>query len=120
MGTGAANGGRRSACDRETNSQFAVAGAGTQLRALSRGTQPGGLVRAGSVETKNALHWVLDVAFWEDDQHSRVGNSPPNFAVLRHIALNLLKQETSIKIGLNGKRLKAAWSEAYLLKVLGF
>jgi len=70
-------------------------------------------------QIENALHWVLDVAFREDEQRQRVGNSPQNFAILRHIALNLLKQETSVNIGLNGKRLKAAWSEAYLLKVLG-
>jgi len=67
---------------------------------------------------ENGLHWVLDVAFREDDQRARVGASPQNFAVLRHIALNLLKHETSLKVGIKAKRLRAAWSEAYLLKVL--
>jgi len=70
-------------------------------------------------QIENALHWVLDVAFREHDQRARTGNSPQNFAVLRHIALNLFKQETSSKQGLKGKRLKADWSEACLLKVLG-
>ena len=69
-------------------------------------------------QIENGLHWVLDVDFREDDHRTRTGNSPQNFAVLRHIALNLLKQETSAKQGVKGKRLKAAWSEAYLLKVL--
>lgn len=69
---------------------------------------------------ENGLHWVLDVAFREDDQRTRVGSSPHNFAVLRHIALNLLKHETSLKVGIKAKRLRAAWSEAYLLKVLSF
>jgi predicted transposase YbfD/YdcC len=68
---------------------------------------------------ENGLHWVLDVAFREDDQRARSGNSPQNFAVLRHIALNLLKHETSLKVGVKAKRLRAAWSEAYLFKVLG-
>jgi predicted transposase YbfD/YdcC len=67
---------------------------------------------------ENGLHWVLDVAFREDDQRTRVGASPQNFAVLRHIALNLLKHESSLKVGVKAKRLRAAWSEAYLLKVL--
>ena len=48
----------------------------------------------------------------------RKDNSPQNLAVLRHIALNLLKHETSAKIGIHAKRLKAAWDESFLLKVL--
>lgn len=69
---------------------------------------------------ENGLHWVLDVAFREDDQRVRTGNSPQNFAVLRHIALNILKHETSLKVGIKAKRKRAGWSEAYLLKVLSF
>lgn len=67
---------------------------------------------------ENELHWSLDVTFHEDLSRIRKGDGPQNFAVLRHIALNLLKQEKSAKIGLKGKRLKAGWDEAYLLKVL--
>jgi predicted transposase YbfD/YdcC len=66
---------------------------------------------------ENSVHWVLDVAFREDDSRLRKGHGPENFAVLRHIALNLLKQEGS-KLGVKAKRLKAGWDNAFLGKVL--
>ncbi len=67
---------------------------------------------------ENGLHWVLDVAFREDDCRVRTGCGPQNFAVLRHLALNLLKRETSVKVGIKTKRHKAGWSTEYLRKVL--
>lgn len=67
---------------------------------------------------ENQVHWVLDVAFREDDSRVRKDNGPQNFAILRHIALNLLKQEATAKSGIKAKRLKAGWDEGYLLKVL--
>jgi len=42
---------------------------------------------------ENGLHWTLDIAFREDESRIRKGHSPDNFAVLRHISLNLLKNE---------------------------
>ncbi|HEY7834881.1 MAG TPA: ISAs1 family transposase [Ktedonobacterales bacterium] len=67
---------------------------------------------------ENRVHWLLDVAFQEDASRVRVGDAPENFAVLRRIALHLLQRETTARCGVKAKRLKAAWSEDYLLKVL--
>jgi predicted transposase YbfD/YdcC len=67
---------------------------------------------------ENKLHWVLDIAFREDDCRIRKGHGAENFAVLRHIALNLLRRETSAKRSIKGKRMKAALDEKYLFKVL--
>jgi predicted transposase YbfD/YdcC len=67
---------------------------------------------------ENELHWVLDVALNEDRSRVRKDHAPANLAVLRHIALNLLKQEKSAKGGIRAKQLQAGWDEDYLLKVL--
>ena len=67
---------------------------------------------------ENSLHWVLDIAFAEDQCRIRKGHGAQNFAVLRHLALNLLKQETTVKSGIKAKRKKANRSVDYLLKVL--
>jgi predicted transposase YbfD/YdcC len=67
---------------------------------------------------ENNLHWTLDMAFDEDHCRVRKDNGPENFAILRHIALNLLKQEKTSNRSINGKRLLAGWKEDYLLNVL--
>lgn len=67
---------------------------------------------------ENQLHWVLDMAFREDECRVRSGHASQNFATLRHLALNLLRQDTTSKVGVKAKRLKAGWDHDYLLKVL--
>lgn len=67
---------------------------------------------------ENSLHWVLDVAFREDQSRIRKDHAPANFAMMRQIAVNLLKREQTAKRGVKCKRLKAAWDNDYLLKVL--
>jgi len=69
-------------------------------------------------QVENNLHWVLDIAFAEDACRIRKDYAPENLAVVRHIALNLLSQETTLKVGMKNKRLRAGWDEDYLLKVL--
>jgi predicted transposase YbfD/YdcC len=67
---------------------------------------------------ENRLHWVLDIAFRQDDNRVRKDSAPQNLAILQHLALNLLKQDKSLKVGVKAKRLRAGWDEPYLLKVL--
>ena len=68
---------------------------------------------------ENKLHWVLDVAFGEDLDRKRAGHAAQNFSVLNRLALNLLKQDKTCKLGVHGKRLQAAWDLPYLLHLLG-
>lgn len=67
---------------------------------------------------ENSLHWVLDIAFREDESRLRKDHGAQNFAILRHIALNLLKQDKKLKVGIKNKRLRAGWDHDYLLSVL--
>ena len=67
---------------------------------------------------ENSLHWVLFIAFREDESRIRNGHGAKSFAILHRIALSLLKQEGTEKCGVKTRRLKAAWDNDYLLKVL--
>ena len=67
---------------------------------------------------ENSLHWVLDIAFREDESRIRAGNAAENMNMARHIGVNLLKQEKSCKMGIASKRKKCGYDMAYLYKVL--
>lgn len=69
-------------------------------------------------QVENGLHWVLDIAFREDEARIRKDHAPQNMALLRQLALNLLKQETTAKVGIAAKRKMAGWDNNYLLKVV--
>ena len=66
----------------------------------------------------NGLCWVLDVAFQEDQSRLRRKDAAENFAVLRHLAFSLLRQEQTCPNGIKVKRLKAGWGNTYLTRVL--
>ena len=66
---------------------------------------------------ENGLHWVLDVAFREDESRTRAGHAGANLGMLRRVALSLLKR-TGTKGSIQTRRMKAAWDDDYLLKVL--
>ena len=86
----------------------------------SCGDDPAVLVQAirrhWSVE--NALHWVLDVTFREDDSRVRDRTAARNLALLRKIALNLVARDRRSRTILRGRRKKAAWKDAYMLQII--
>jgi len=69
-------------------------------------------------EIENRVHWVLDVAFDEDQNRARTGHSAENLAMLRRMALNLLRQDNTIDAGIQAKRKRLGWDHDYMLKVL--
>lgn len=67
---------------------------------------------------ENQLHWTLDVSFNEAQSRIRKDNAAENLAILPHLALDMLRQETTAKMGVKAKRLKAGWDQDDLLQVL--
>jgi hypothetical protein len=67
---------------------------------------------------ENNAHWILDLAFRDDELRVRQGHANENLAVLRHLSPNLLRHEHSSRVGIHTKRLKAGWDTAYLQRVL--
>lgn len=68
---------------------------------------------------ENGLHWVLDIAFREDESRVRDRNAATNFAGMRRFAVSLCKQDTASKVGIKVKRKRAGWDNDYLLTLLG-
>lgn len=66
---------------------------------------------------ENSLHWRLDVVMNEDQDRNRLGNSPENLAILRHMAMNAMQKDTT-KGSLRGKFKRAGWDDAYLSRIL--
>lgn len=67
---------------------------------------------------ENGLHWQLDISYREDASRKRKDNAAINFSTLTKMTLTMLKRDTSTKVGIKSKRLKAGWDNDYLLKVL--
>jgi predicted transposase YbfD/YdcC len=92
------------------------------LSSLDAREKANGRVFARSVRghwgIENRLHWVLDIAFREDDCRLRKEHAAENFAVLRHLSINLLHRDRQSKIGIKNRRLRAAWDEKYLSQLL--
>ncbi|MFH2063946.1 MAG: ISAs1 family transposase [Pseudomonadota bacterium] len=72
----------------------------------------------GHWQIENSLHWVLDMIFDEDRCRVRKDHAPANMAILRHIVLNMVRQEKTFKGSIQTKRLKAGWENDYMLKIL--
>jgi predicted transposase YbfD/YdcC len=66
---------------------------------------------------ENGLHWVLDMCFGDDASRVRTGHGPENFALLRRLALAVLKQQKD-KHSIRGRRLIAGWDNSYLEQLL--
>lgn len=72
----------------------------------------------GHWKIENQVHWILDVAFNEDQRRMRKDHGAENFSRLGRIALNLLKTEKTKKVGIKAKRKLAGWDHSYLLTLL--
>jgi predicted transposase YbfD/YdcC len=102
--------------ERDVKGQVSVE---TRYYISSMAADPSNIAQAvrGHWGIENSLHWVLDVAFREDESRIRKDHAPENSAILRHIALNLLKK-VDPKKSVKRKRLIAGWDNQFLANVL--
>ncbi|KGJ88336.1 hypothetical protein ND2E_4172 [Colwellia psychrerythraea] len=70
----------------------------------------------GRIEQRNV--WLTSDIQWLIERHPRWKSMAENFSMMNKVALNLLENEKSIKVGVKTKRLKAGWDEAYMMKVI--
>lgn len=94
-----------------TERRFYISSLGADASTFARAVR-------GHWAIENSLHWSLDVSFNEDQCRVRVGHAAENFAILRHLVLNLLKADTTKKVGLKAKQKCAGWDHHYLLSLL--
>lgn len=102
---------RRLGDERSRESRYYLLSAHLTAKAFGEATRSHGGIA-------NQVHWVLDVAFHEDQSRIRHGHAAENFTVLRHLALNLLRQQQTKRLGIRGRRLKAAWDHDFLLQII--
>ena len=67
---------------------------------------------------ENQLHWVLDMAFGEDQSRIRKDNAPSNVAIIRHAALNMIRKAPKKRMSIKGMRKAAGWNDAILADIL--
>ena len=102
---------RRLGAKETVETRFAISSLSSQAKLILRAVR-----RHWGIENK--LHWVLDVAFREDLSRVRQGYAAENLAVIRHMVLNLLRQEKTAKVGIQNKRLRCAWDTTYRAMIL--
>jgi len=94
-----------------TERRFYISSIAANAKQLARAVR-------GRWSTENNLHWSLDVSFAEDQCRARAGYSAEYLAVLRHIAVNILKSDKNKKLSIKTKQKCASWDHPYLLKIL--
>ena len=90
----------------------------SSLGRRTRAKRMAGYIR-GHWTVENNVRWQVDISFNEDQRRIRKGHGAENFSRLCRIALNLLKNEDSLKIGIAGKRKTCGWDNKYMLQVVG-
>lgn len=89
------------------------------ISSLTTGAQDALRITRAHWKIENSLHWVLDIAFREDESRARIGNSQKNFSLLRKFALNIIRADTTRKVGVAAVRKMAGWNNEHLERLIG-